>query len=127
METKYNYKQLEVYKESKQLVKMVYVLLKKFPKEEQYALCDQLRRAVISVPSNVAEGLGRYSVKEQVHFFEIAYGSLREVDCQIEVACDLEYITKAEIEEASKLINHVPALISGLRAKRLNSPNSLTP
>ncbi len=127
METKYNYKQLEVYKESKQLVKMVYVLLKKFPKEEQYALCDQLRRAVISVPSNVAEGLGRYSVKEQVHFFEIAYGSLREVDCQIEVACDLEYITKAEMEEASKLINHVSALISGLRAKRLNSPNSLTP
>ncbi len=127
METKYNYKQLEVYKESKQLVKMVYVLHKKFPKEEQYALCDQLRRAVISVPSNVAEGLGRYSVKEQVHFFEIAYGSLREVDCQIEVACDLEYITKAEMEEASKLINHVSALISGLRAKRLNSPNSLTP
>lgn len=102
---------------------MVYVLLKKFPKEEQYALCDQLRRAVISVPSNVAEGLGRYSVKEQVHFFEIAYGSLREVDCQIDVACDLEYITKAEMEEVSELISHVSALISGLRAKRLNTPN----
>ena len=123
METKYDYKQLEVYKESKRLVKMVYVLLKKFPKEEQYALCDQLRRAVISVPSNVAEGLGRYSVKEQVHFFEIAYGSLREVDCQIDVACDLEYITKAEMEEVSELISHVSALISGLRAKRLNTPN----
>ena len=123
METKYDYKQLEVYKESKRLLKMVYVLLKKFPKEEQYALCDQLRRAVISVPSNVAEGLGRYSVKEQVHFFEIAYGSLREVDCQIDVACDLEYITKAEMEEVSELISHVSALISGLRAKRLNTPN----
>ena len=123
METKYDYKQLEVYKESKRLVKMVYVLLKKFPKEEQYALCDQLRRAVISVPSNVAEGLGRYSVKEQVHFFEIAYGSLREVDCQIDVACDLKYITKAEMEEVSELISHVSALISGLRAKRLNTPN----
>ena len=77
MATKYDYKQLDVYIESKRLVKMVYELLRKFPKEEQYALCDQLRRAVISVPSNIAEGLGRYSVKEQVHFLEIAYGSLR--------------------------------------------------
>lgn len=123
METKYDYKQLEVYKESKRLVKMVYALLKKFPKEEQYALCDQLRRAVISVPSNVAEGLGRYSVKEQVHFFEIAYGSLREVDCQLDVACDLEYITKDEAINVTELINRVSALISGLRSKRLNTPN----
>ena len=51
MKTKYDYKQLDVYKESKVLVEMVYTLLRKFPKEEQYALCDQLRRAVISVPS----------------------------------------------------------------------------
>ena len=62
MATKHDYKQLDAYIESKKLVKMVYVLLRKFPKEEQYALCDQLRRAVISVPSNIAEGLGRYSV-----------------------------------------------------------------
>lgn len=119
METKYDYKQLEVYKESKRLVKMVYALLKKFPKEEQYALCDQLRRAVISVPSNVAEGLGRYSMKEQVHFFEIAYGSLREVDCQLDVACDLGYVKEDEITEVAELINYLSALISGLRRKRL--------
>lgn len=93
METKYDYKQLEVYKEAKILVRMVYKLIEKFPKQEQYALCDQLRRAVISVPSNIAEGLGRYSSKEQIHFFEIAYGSLREVDCQMDIAQDLEYIT----------------------------------
>lgn len=123
METKYDYKQLEVYKESKRLVKIVYALLKKFPKEEQYALCDQLRRAVISVPSNVAEGLGRYSMKEQVHFFEIAYGSLREVDCQIDIASDLEYITEAEEAKVSEVITHVSAMISGLRNKRINTPN----
>ena len=125
MKTKYDYKQLEVYKVSKTLVKMVYKLLRKFPKEEQYALCDQLRRAVISVPSNVAEGLGRYSVKEQVHFIEIAYGSLREVDCQLDVACDLEYINKEEVKEVEEVIEHLSALLSGLRSKRINSPNPL--
>lgn len=92
-EPKYSYKNLEAYKESKTLVKQVYALLKKFPKEETYALCDQLRRAVISVPSNIAEGMGRVSTKEQIHFLEIAYGSLREVDCQLDIAKDLAYIS----------------------------------
>ena len=77
-----NFRSLRAYQESKELVKQVYELLKKFPKEEQYALCDQLRRSVISVPSNIAEGMGRYSTKEQVHFLEIAFGSLMEVSAQ---------------------------------------------
>ena len=127
METKYDYKQLEVYKESKKLVVEVYALLKKFPREEQYALCDQLRRAVISVPSNVAEGLGRYSTKEQIHFFEIAYGSLREVDCQLDIACELGYIHESEINPISTLINHISALIAGLRNKRLTTPHPPNP
>lgn len=67
--------------EAKGLVVTVYQLIKKFPKEENYALCDQLRRAVVSVPSNIAEGSGRTSAKDQAHFFEMAYGSLMEVDC----------------------------------------------
>jgi four helix bundle protein len=123
MATKYDYKQLDVYIESKKLVKKVYELLRKFPKEEQYALCDQLRRAVISVPSNIAEGLGRYSVKEQVHFLEIAYGSLREVDCQIDIACDLGYVTSAEAKEITEQINKVGAILAGMRSKRVNTPN----
>ena len=119
MGAKYDYKQLDVYKESKALVKMVYKLLKGFPKEEQYALCDQIRRAVVSVPSNVAEGLGRYSAKELVHFYEIAYGSLREVDCQLDIACDLGYITQTNLDEVIKQMDKVAALISGLRKKRM--------
>ena len=84
---------LRVYKETKELVKSVYRLLDKFPKYETYALGDQLRRAVISVPSNIAEGSGRFSIKEKKHFIEIAYGSLTESLCQLDIAHDLEYIT----------------------------------
>lgn len=125
METKYDYKQLKVYKEAKILVRMVYKLIEKFPKQEQYALCDQLRRAVLSVPSNIAEGLGRYSSKEQIHFFEIAYGSLREVDCQMDIAQDLEYITEGDVRKITEQIRLVSALISGLRSKRMNTSNPL--
>ena len=79
----FGFQKLDVYKEAKELVKLVYVLLEKYPKTEMFALCDQLRRAVISVPSNIAEGMGRASSKEQVHFLGIAYGSLMEVLCQL--------------------------------------------
>ena len=123
METKYDYKKLDIYLESKNLVKMVYTLLNRFPREEQYALCDQLRRAVISVPSNISEGFGRYSTKEQVHFLEIAYGSLREVDCQMDIAFDLGYISQTDLSEISLQINKLAAIIAGVRKKRITTPN----
>lgn len=128
-ESKYSYKNLEAYKESKTLVKQVYALLKKFPKEETYALCDQLRRAVISIPSNIAEGSGRYSVKEQLHFIEIAYGSLLEVECQIDIAHDIEYVSDSEFVNINNQIDKVSALLSGMRNKRLsvNSSSLQTP
>ncbi len=116
------YKKLEVYTKAKELVLGVYELLRKFPKEEQYALCDQLRRASISIPSNVAEGLGRGSEKEQVHFIEIAYGSLMEVETQLEIASALKYISEEELETMMTLIDQEARLMSGLRARRLCSP-----
>ena len=126
-EPKYSYKNLEAYKEAKTLVKQVYALLKKFPKEEQYALCDQIRRAVISVPSNLAEGSGRYSVKEQLHFIEIAYGSLLEVECQLDIAHDIKYISDDEYSSVENQIGKVASLLSGLRSKRLSlNPQSLS-
>lgn len=118
-EPKYSYKNLEAYKESKTLVKQIYELLKKFPKEETYALCDQLRRAVISVPSNIAEGSGRTSAKYQAHFFEMAFGSLMEVDCQIDIAKDLGYVSSKELEKVTMQISQVAALLSGMRNKCL--------
>ena len=118
-DSKYSYKNLEAYKESKTLVKQVYALLKKFPREEQYALCDQLRRAVISVPSNIAEGSGRTSAKDQAHFLEMAFGSLMEVDCQMDIAQDLGYVSSDELEVVSKQVRQMAALLSGMRNKCL--------
>ncbi|MCI6549580.1 MAG: four helix bundle protein [Prevotella sp.] len=80
------FKKLDVYDYSSELVEYIYRLLKDFPSEEKYALCSQLGRAVISIPSNIAEGFGRVSSKEKIHFIEIAYGSLMEVFCQLELS-----------------------------------------
>ena len=121
------YKKLEVYTVGKELVLHVYELLKKFPKEEQYALCDQLRRAVISVPSNIAEGLGRLSDKEQVRFIEIAYGSLLEVEIQLELACDLHYISEEDLDGVMALVDREAKLLSGLRSRRIDSPITHNP
>lgn len=103
---------LRVYKESKELVKSVYRLLEKFPKYETYALGDQLRRAVVSVPSNIAEGSGRFSIKEKIHFIEIAYGSLTECLCQLDIARDLEYITDEEFNNEKERINIIGKQLS---------------
>lgn len=109
-----SFRKLNAYIYAKELVKKVYELLKKFPREEQYALCDQLRRAVISLPSNIAEGTGRVSSKDQAHFFTIAYGSLMEVLAQMDVACDLGYISNDEFNEIEKLIDTEAKLLTGL-------------
>lgn len=71
---KFTFFDLRVYQEAKLLVREVYSLMDNFPKYETYALSDQLRRAVVSVPSNIAEGSGRFSIKEKIHFIEITYG-----------------------------------------------------
>ena len=116
------YRNLDVYKESKKLVLEVYALIKKFPSEERFAMCDQLRRSVTSVPSNIAEGFGRISPKEQVHFIEIAYGSLMEVETQLDIAADLAYISKTEFDNISETtIQNIAKMLSGLRSRRLNN------
>ena len=117
---KFTFFDLRVYQEAKELVKSVYTLLDKFPKYETYALGDQLRRAVTSVPSNIAEGSGRFSVKEKIHFIEIAYGSLTETLCQLDIANDLNYITDEEFANEKERINVIGKQLSGLRASFQN-------
>ena len=113
----YNFEKLEVWHISRQLVKNVYLLLRDFPPEERFVLCDQIRRAVISIPSNIAEGDSRVSPKEQMHFLEIAYSSLMEVYCQLCIAVDLGYLQKvqAEVIETNNLIDKTARMLSGLR------------
>ena len=102
MEAKLFYKNLKVYQIAKVIVKNVYQLMKKFPSEERYALCDQLRRAAISVPSNIVEGLSRTSDKEKHNFLNIAYGSLMETMCQLDISADLGYITNEELKHVEE-------------------------
>ena len=95
----------------------VYELQKRFPVEERYALCDQIRRAVISVTSNIAEGCGRKSYKEKIHFIEISFGSLTETFSQLINAQDLGYLSENDVENIRPLFNHVAALLSSLKKR----------
>lgn len=113
---KYSFETLNAWQEARQLVVSVYQLLDRFPKFEKYALCDQIRRAIVSVPSNLAEGSGRSSLKEQIHFIEISYGSLMETYCQLIIANDLKYIDEQSLESLKPSINTVAKLLNGLRA-----------
>jgi len=114
------YKKLDAYKIAKEFTVYVYSLLKKYPATEQYAICDQLRRAAVSVPSNIAEGMGRMAVKERIHFLEIAYASMIEVLCQLDISESLGYITNNELSNAEEISDRLGRVMSGLR-KSLNN------
>ena len=121
----FGYRKLIAYQKAKEVVKRTYVLLKKFPADERYAMCDQLRRASLSITSNIAEGINRYSAKDKIHFLEISYGSLMEVSSQFEIAEDLGYITSEDRANMDILIIEVAKLISGLQRSykdTLNNP-----
>ena len=90
------------------------------PEYEKYALCDQSRRAVISIPSKIAEGLGRMAVKERIHFLEIAYSSLNEVTCQMDIAQALNYITSEELDNIESMSAELGKILSGLRQSLIN-------
>ena len=111
----FGYRKLIAYQKAKEVVKRTYKLLKKFPKEEQYAMCDQLRRASVSITSNIAEGINRFSAKDKAHFVEMAYGSLMEVSSQLEIAEELGYITVEERMSMDELIREEARLLSGLQ------------
>ena len=108
------FKNLIVYQKSKDLVIQVYALLKLFPDDERFALCGQMRRAAISIPSNIAEGMARVSNKDQSHFLNIAYSSLMELYAQLDIAHDLRYINQNEYEKIEISINEIDKMIVSL-------------
>ena len=118
----FGYRKLIAYVKACEVRRKVYRLIKNFPKEEQFALCDQLRRAAVSITSNIAEGMTRYSNKDKTHFLEISFGSLMEVMSQFEVAYDEKYINEDDFNNMETLIAETARVLSGLQ----NSFNSST-
>ena len=113
-----NYRELIVWQEGIRLAKAVYKLTEKFPRQEMYALADQIRRAVVSVPSNIAEGQARKAPGDFRRFLHIALGSLAEVDTQLVLAQEFGYLSKEDI-------NVLDEQIQGLRKKLYALINSL--
>ena len=104
---------------------LIYALVKTFPVEEKYALGDQMRRAVVSVTSNIAEGSGRQSLKDQAHFLELSYGSLMEVMSQLDLALDLNFIDNENYNRLELLIEEEAKIVSGYRASLLDRASKL--
>jgi four helix bundle protein len=108
-----NYTELDVWKHSRGLVKRVYILSDSFPKDELYSLTNQVRRCSISIPSNIAEGIGRQSNKETIHFLYISRGSLFELETQLFLAFDLNYISKQQLENVLEQVTSCKKLLNG--------------
>ena len=111
------YRDLVVWQKSMQLVTQVYLITKRFPKEELYALTPQIRRSCISIPSNIAEGYGRNSKNDYLRFLQIASGSLYELQTQLEICLNLDYLSKQRFEEIYKQSREIERMLSSLIRK----------
>lgn len=109
-----DYKELIVWQKSRLLVKSVYLQTKKLPRDELFGLTNQVRRAVVSIPSNIAEGYNRHSDKEFIHFLKIAKGSAAEVETQLILCMDLEYLAESDIRETLSLVGEVLRMLGSL-------------
>ena len=118
------YRKLLVYQHAMMLLEDVYQLTKKFPSSELHGLTNQIQRAAVSIPSNIAEGMGRFSIKDRIRFIEISNGSLMEVMCQLEIAHKLGYISDEELQIQETKIATIAKMVLGLRKnleEKLNS------
>ena len=109
-----DYRQLKVRQKAMDLTVEIYNLVKRLPREETYALSDQMRRAVVSIPSNIAEGQGRNSDKEFINFLSIARGSLWELETQIEICERLHYIDSELASKVYSLTTEVSKMLNSL-------------
>jgi four helix bundle protein len=111
-----NYQELIAWQKARDLVEEVYIASKTFPREEIYGLRSQVRRAAISIPSNIAEGQGRRTTPDFLRHLSIAYGSLREVETQILIATRLRYLVQGKCQDVMKITGEVGRLLNGLMA-----------
>jgi four helix bundle protein len=112
-----SYRDLIVWQKAMDFADEVYKLTKLFPKEELYSLTNQVRRAAVSVPSNIAEGKDRHAIAEYLHFLSIAKGSLAEVETQLLLAIRFGYISKAQSEKVFELREEISRMLVALRSK----------
>src|SRR3989338_5180357 len=112
-----DFKDLNSWQEAHKLVIMIYEKTKIFPREEMFGLTNQMRRAVISITSNIAEGFGRQSYKEKVQFYYLAQGSLIELKNQILAAYDIGYLSKVDFDTLVQQANVAHQLLQGLITK----------
>ncbi|HET6528178.1 MAG TPA: four helix bundle protein [Balneolaceae bacterium] len=112
-----NHKSLEVWRKSIQLITGVYKATNSFPREEKFGLVSQMRRASVSIASNISEGASRSSSKERKRFYEIARSSLVELDTQLEISLKLQFISKPQIKVLGDLMNEVFAMLTAMKAK----------
>lgn len=117
------YKRLKVYQKALLWVVDVYKLAESFPPSEKFALVSQIYRACVSVTSNIAEGSGRTSIKDSIHFLEISFGSLMEVQSQLEIAALLNYITNKQLQTIEKQSEEIAKMLSGLRLAKSKQIN----
>ena len=113
----HSHKELKVWQKSMDLVIETYKLTEKFPQREIYALASQMRRAAVSIPSNIAEGRSRSSRKDFVHFNRIAYGSLTELETQLLIAKRLLFINEKDCNEALSLVTEVSKMLHSMIRK----------
>ena len=111
------FKDLVVWQEAMNLVEMIYLQTRKFPKEEMFGLTSQIRRAAISIPANIAEGNGRKSRKEYLQFLSIANGSLREMETHLLIAERLNFLPKDSSKQLQTQVQSVGRLLTALRKK----------
>lgn len=117
-----DYRQLKVWQKAMDLTVEIYSLVNKFPREENYALSDQMRRSVVSIPSNIAEGQGRNSAKEFVNFLSIARGSLWELETQIEISERLHYIDSGQKNNVYEQTEEIGKMLNALAASLEQTP-----
>lgn len=118
------HKKLVLWKKTMDLVVRVYEITQKFPREEEYGLKAQLRRAAVSVPSNISEGLSRKTRKDKLHFLNMAQASLSEMDAQLEVSDRLRFMEPEDIESTYGLLTEVEMILIGLMKSIRNQRQS---
>lgn len=114
------HKDLLLYNKAMDLVTDIYLITKKLPKDEQYGLVSQIRRAAVSIPSNISEGAGRLSQKEFRNFLSIASGSASELETQLNICNNLNFINKTELDDLIEKISVIKKLCYGL-IRKINS------